>query len=102
MRLKGRGVELSASVRYVGRYANDLVDPAVAIASWTTMDVAVGASLDGVLPGVFAGSLVQLTVRNLFNREPPYAWNPLVPVGYDPVNASAMGRVVGVRVVVRW
>ena len=101
-RLKRHGVEFSASVGYVGRYANDLVDPAVAIASWTTVDVAVEVPLDGVLPGVFEGSLVQLTVRNLFNREPPYASNPLVPLGYDPVNASAMGRVVGVRVGVRW
>jgi iron complex outermembrane recepter protein len=101
VRMHSERFDANVRVNYVGRYSNDLVSPAVPVASWTTLDVGIAVPLERVMGGVWKGSRVEVTVGNVMNREPPYVRTPLAPLGYDPVNASALGRVVGVRVVVR-
>jgi outer membrane receptor protein involved in Fe transport len=99
--LHTRRADLTLGVSYVGRYSNDEVIPSVPIASWITMDATVGIPLRRLFPALAEGSFIQFALKNALNREPPYAWNPLVPVGYDPVNANAMGRTIGIRIVVK-
>jgi outer membrane receptor protein involved in Fe transport len=100
--LKTAPVTTSLRVSYAGAYWNDQVTPEVPIASWTTLDLALRMPLDRMFPGLHDGSRVEITVDNLLNRDPPYAKNPLVPIGYDPVNANALGRVIGIRFVTLW
>jgi iron complex outermembrane recepter protein len=95
-------VTASFRVNYAGGYWNTQLAPPVPIASWTTLDAALTMPLNRLFSAFGEDSDLQLSVRNLANRAPPYVTNSLVPIGYDPVNANAMGRVIGIRVLARF
>jgi iron complex outermembrane recepter protein len=95
-------LSLNLRVNYVGRYIDDQVSPPTPIASWTTLATTLTVPLNRTLPAAGPESRLQLTVDNVLNRPPPYAYSPLVPIGYDPVNASALGRVIGLHLLTSW
>lgn len=65
---------------------------------WTTFD------LQGRWQGKILavdGLAAALNVQNLFDQDPPFYDNPLA-VGYDPVNADPLGRVVSLTLTKAW
>jgi outer membrane receptor protein involved in Fe transport len=87
---------------YVGRYSDNQLAPPMPVSSWTTLDASLAVPLHKLLSALGEDSRVQLVFDNIMNRAPPYAPTPLVPIGYDPVNADALGRFFGIEIVVRW
>lgn len=106
LRLRGRfnlsngPWNLAAFVNYVNDYRNTAVIPAAHVSSWTTVDVQIGRDLGKILPG----TRLALSVSNLFDRKPPYVENANIfsASGYDPDNASPVGRLVALQLVKTW
>jgi len=106
LRLRGRlavsnGPWSSAAfVNFTNGYRNITVVPSAKVASWTTVDLQLGYDL-GVL---LQGTRLSLSVSNLFDRKPPYMENADIfsASGYDPENASPVGRLVALQLVKTW
>lgn len=90
----------AAFVNYTNHYLNDVVAPNERVSSWTTMDVQLAYQFDQLLPGV----KLALNISNLFDRAPPYVHNRtlLSASGFDPENASPVGRLVALQLVKSW
>lgn len=107
LRLRGRaGFNLGAfdgglAINYVDDYRNLSVTPAEHVASWTTVDLQLGARI-----GNPTGRSLRLafSVNNLFDRDPPYARFQAtnVTLGYDPEQASPVGRTFALQATVAW
>lgn len=108
LRLRGRaGVILGAfdggvAVNHVAAYRNLTVTPAEKVKSWTTFDIQLGVRISEVAPG----RALRLTagITNAFDRDPPYARfvSSNSVFGYDPEQASAVGRMLSLQAVVSW
>jgi hypothetical protein len=89
---------------YVGAYANPDTPAFPAIGDWLTFDLSARYDF-GAKPGLLAGTSSLLSVRNLLNTNPPFVADlgPGVtgglsePIGYDPANASPLGRYIGIE-----
>lgn len=107
LRLRGRtGFNLGAfdgglAINYVDDYRNLSVSPAEHVKSWTTVDLQLGARI-----GNPTGRSLRLafSVNNLFDRDPPYARFQAtnVTLGYDPEQASPVGRTFALQATVAW
>lgn len=96
-----RGLTVSGSANLVGGLKNTTREPTERISSMSTVDLVALYRLGGST-GILNGLELGLTVRNLFNQQPPYAFiNPVFPP-YDPTNYSAIGRFVSVSITKRW
>jgi outer membrane receptor protein involved in Fe transport len=109
LRVRGRALwsddrwSASLFVNYLDSYTNLTNATPQRVDSWTTVD----AQLAYRLPegeGPLSGLRIALGATNLFDSDPPYAaYNlGLVVTGYDPDNASPLGRVVSLQVAKRW
>lgn len=106
LRLRGRLIvskgpwNAAGFVNFVDSYRNTAVIPAEPVSSWTTIDVQIGYDLGRVI----AGTRLSLSVSNLFDRQPPFVENASVysASGFDPENASPVGRMVALQVVKKW
>lgn len=91
------GIEIS----YVDGYRNTTVIPEEKVKSWTTVDLQLGATI-----GNPAGRSLHLalSVNNIFDRDPPYVQyrGPSYTLGYDPEQASAIGRSVALQAIIKW
>jgi iron complex outermembrane receptor protein len=89
----------SVNVGFVGAYRSPYFTPAPRIASWATVGVQVGFDFGKLGLSPFSGLSLSLSVQNLLDQDPPYvntiAVAPNEP-GFDPFNASAVGRTLGV------
>jgi iron complex outermembrane receptor protein len=101
------GLHSDLIVNYANAYLNDYFTPATHVASWTTLDLNFG--YDFGASNVFAllkGTSVAFTIQNALDRSPPAVPIPaafgLQSLGYDPANASPLGRVLSLRVQVKW
>ena len=108
LRMRGRaGVTLDAfdaslSVNHVGSYRNATTSPAQKVKSWTTFDLYIGA---GIMAGKDGRKLqLGLSVNNLFDKAPPYVLFQTANsvLGYDPEQASAIGRSMALQAIVTW
>ena len=84
---------------------NDTVLPARSVDSFTTVDLSLSYTADERAPAWSQGIQVQLTVENLFDQDPPFVENlsgANALYGFDPVNASPVGRLVALRVSKAW
>jgi outer membrane receptor protein involved in Fe transport len=93
----------SVFVNYLDSYTNLTNVEPEKVDSSTTLD----AQLSYRLPpgrGPLSGLRVALGATNLFDADPPYAaYNlGLVVAGFDPDNASPLGRVVSLTVTKSW
>lgn len=80
---------------YVDSYATDSTPAARPIASWTTFDLALSYRF-GPGAGWLSDTVIGLSAQNLFDRAPP-ATPPQTGsgiTGYDPANASPLGRFI--------
>lgn len=95
--------DLAAFVNYVGPYTNRTVSPARRVSSWTTFDLNIGYRF-GAAGGALKGVRIAFNASNLFDRDPPtiaYIAGSNTN-GYDPENASPLGRVVSLQVTKSW
>lgn len=95
----------SLSVNYADSYANPLVTPTGLVDSWTTGDVQLSyVAGDAPAAGAFANLSVLLSVINVTDEPPPYVVTlPIfADVGYDPANASPLGRFVSLQIRKQW
>ncbi|MFA6114157.1 MAG: TonB-dependent receptor [Sphingomonas sp.] len=88
---------------YVDSYVNNTNATSQKVASWTTFDVQLSYRFRQQ-SGALKGLHVALNANNLFDRDPPYAayYIGLFTSGYDPENASPLGRVVSLQVTKAW
>lgn len=108
-RLRGRagfeqdGFGATAFVNHMAGYRNTAVAPVEPVASWTTVDLTLSKRF-GDEAGALAGTRFALSITNLFDRDPPYVNNrtPFSAAGFDPEQASAVGRFVAVQVTKSW
>ncbi len=105
LQLRGRlgirsgGLQGSLFVNYKDSYRTDGTAGSEPVDSWTTMDLSLGYSRQDAR-GWLGGTSVSLSVQNLFDAAPPRTptfGNFSVP-GFDPANASALGRFAAVEV----
>jgi iron complex outermembrane recepter protein len=88
---------INAALNYSGDYKDTLVSPVRKIRSNETVDLS--ASYKFADAGPAKGTALSLSVRNLFDRDPPFA---NVVGGFDLANASPLGRVVAVQIAKAW
>lgn len=87
--------EVSAFLNFVNGYKN-LIDNSH-VHSFTTVDLHGGWTLP--LSGIAADTQVTIDVNNLFDQNPPFYYDAGSSYyGFDPNNASAIGRVVAVGI----
>ncbi len=107
LRLRGRtgfnaGVfDGGLAINYTDDYRNLSVSPEEHVKSWTTVDLQLGARI-----GEPAGRSLRLalSVNNLLDRDPPYARFQAsgVTLGYDPEQASPIGRTFALQAILSW
>lgn len=97
------GFGFGTFLNHTASYRNTAVDPVEAVASWTTLDLQLSKTF-GQEAGGLKGTRLALSVTNLLDRDPPYVNNrtPYSASGFDPEQASAVGRVVAVQLVKSW
>ncbi len=93
----------SLFVNYLDSYTN-LTNPSPEkVDSLTTIDAQLGYRFVAAR-GPLHGLRVSLSATNLFDADPPYASYNLgiLATGYDPDNASPLGRVISLQVTKTW
>lgn len=93
----------SLYLNYLDSYTNLTNATPQKVASWTTLD----AQLSYRFPQdrePLSGLRIALSATNLLDADPPYTtYNlGLLATGYDPDNASPLGRVVSIQVTKSW
>lgn len=109
LRLRGRASwsrgPLSASLfyNYVNGYRNTLIEARPRIASFSTGDVQL-AFASAANDGPWSGLSVALNATNIFDAAPPFVeyFTGSKAIGYDPENASALGRSVSLQITKKW
>lgn len=93
---------VSAFANYIDSYTNLTSATPQQVASWTTVDLQIAYGFGDQGPG--RGWSLSLGATNLFDRDPPRAAYFLGPfsAGFDPDNASPLGRVVALTVSKSW
>ena len=86
-------------VNYTDSYMTSSSSTAQPISSWTTVDLFASYSLDGKGPDWLDQTSFSVSVSNLFDKDPPATINDQSYrlAGYDPANASPVGRYVTVE-----
>jgi len=109
LRMRGRataqigGFGLASFVNFTAGYTNNAVTPSEPVASWTTVDFQIAHSL-GWIGGPLKNTKLSVSITNAFNRAPPYVNDatPYSASGFDPEQASAIGRMIGLQLVKSW
>ncbi len=92
------GLAATGIVNYVSGAADTGVTPNEDIAAWTTVDANLAYDF-GQQAGALSDLRIALSVTNLFDRDPPYAFSPsLLQQGiyFDSTTSSPLGRIVAV------
>lgn len=104
--LSNDGFAGQIAINYSDSYKDPFQTPPVDIDSWTTVDLHLAYAFDNRGPEALNGFKLSLAVTNLFDQDPPSLMQSDTtnvglnePVGFDPANASPVGRFVqlGVR-----
>lgn len=91
-----------AGLNYTDSYSDPFSTPETPVSSWVTVDLSLSYGFEGGNnPGFFDNTVLSFSVQNLFDQDPPFvglsdtanfALNE--PVGFDPANASPVGRFI--------
>lgn len=108
LRLRGRlswskgGFDAGGFVNYLAGYTNQTRNPNERVASWTTFDAQIGYSF--ARPGPLDSARIALSATNLFDRNPPFVINQAFDstLGYDPEQASPVGRLIALQLRLGW
>ena len=104
MRLRGslswfiQGFTVFSAINYQDSYQDNINDAiANKIDSWTTFDLTLSYdSEDRFGNKLLNNTVLSLSIRNLFDENPPSVATPLDGLNYDPTNADPFGRFVSV------
>jgi iron complex outermembrane receptor protein len=99
-----KGWTVQSTVNYTGAYRDPASVPERRVDSWTTVDINVGYRVDGG-SGWLANGQFNLGINNALDQRPPFVNQfdlTSGTLGYDPANASLLGRQVSLQVVKRW
>jgi outer membrane receptor protein involved in Fe transport len=104
-----RGWTVQGTVNHTGAYRDVTFAPARQVDAWTTVDLNVGYRVVGG-SGWLANTQVNLGINNALDERPPFINQFEMPtgsvgsgaLGYDPANASILGRQLSLQVVKRW
>jgi outer membrane receptor protein involved in Fe transport len=104
-----RGWMVQGTVNYTGAYRDVTYAPARRVDSWTTLDLNIGYRVDRAT-GWLANTQVNLGINNALDERPPFVNQFQMPtgtvgsgaLGYDPANASILGRQLSLQAVKRW
>lgn len=90
-----------AALDYVDSYTNTTITPNQRVKAWLTADAQLSYAPE-VPRGPLSGLRAALDVRNVFDTNPPRVAHVTASVGYDPEQASALGRVVALTLTKSW
>jgi iron complex outermembrane recepter protein len=99
-----RGWTVQTTVNHTGAYRDPGSVPERGVDSWTTVDVNLGYRVEGGL-GWLANTQSNLGIINVFDERPPFVNQfdlTSGTFGYDPANATLLGRGISLQVVKRW
>lgn len=100
-----RGWAVQSTVNYTDAYRDPGSVPVRKVNSWTTVDVNIGYRVDDG-SGWLANTQLNLGINNALDQRPPFVNQFNVDdsgtFGYDPANASLLGRQVSLQAVKRW
>jgi outer membrane receptor protein involved in Fe transport len=99
-----RGWTVQSTVNYTGAYRDPGSVTLRSVDSWTTVDVNIGYRVDGGSSWL-ANTQSNLGINNALDQRPPFVNQfdlTSGTLGYDPANASLLGRQVSLQVVKRW
>jgi len=99
-----RGWTVQSTVNYTGAYRDPGSVPVRKVDSWTTVDINIGYRVDGG-SGWLANTQSNLGFINVFDQRPPFVNQfdlTSGTFGYDPANATLLGRQISLLVVKRW
>lgn len=95
------GLSGTVFVNYVDDYRVSEIPNAEPIEFWTTVDLTLSYDTqDHFKPSVFNDIVLRLAVLNLFDQDPPSTptFTSLSVDGFDPTNASPLGRFISVEI----
>lgn len=96
---------MNAFVHHRNSYTDNRFPPFVEIGSYTTVDVNVGYTFNESA-GALSNTSIRLSAINAFDKDPPAtrvrAVVGLFDLGFDPANASPLGRLIALDVTKRW
>ncbi len=100
-------LSVSTVVRYVGSYNDTLVRPFGRVGYWLTDDLNIAYDLGKPGGGhLLSGFRVALSVLNIADTAPPVLHasptSGILNNGYDPANASGIGRTISLRLTKSW
>ena len=102
-----KGWTVQTTVNHTGSYRDPGSVPARRVDSWTTVDVNVGYRVEGG-QGWRANTQFNLGINNALDQRPPFVnqfsfdLDYSATFGYDPANATLIGRELSLQVVKRW
>jgi iron complex outermembrane receptor protein len=99
-----KGWTVQSTVNYTGAYRDPGSAPVRKVDSWTTVDFNIGYRVDGG-SGWLANTQSNLGIINVFDQRPPFVNQfdlTSGTFGYDPANATLLGRAVSLQFVKRW
>lgn len=91
-------VEANAFLNYTGSYRNTGIAPAQPIGDFATVDLHLGIK-PPVLRNLVPDWTLSLDVTNVGDSRPPFV---NIAGGYDPSQASALGRIVAIGLRTKW
>lgn len=94
----GAGAEARLFANYASGYVNTASTPRQNVSDYTTIDAHLSQKLGKIFPGA-EETRISLDVSNLFDNEPPFV---NINGGFDPVQASLIGRVVTLGLTANW
>ncbi|MFS2043179.1 TonB-dependent receptor domain-containing protein [Stenotrophomonas geniculata] len=87
-------------VNYVDSYRDPANHADPHVNAWTTVDLNLRYDFSGSA-GSGQGTSLAFNVQNLFDRNPPFIVNS-INTGFDPTNATALGRFLSMTLTHRW
>jgi iron complex outermembrane receptor protein len=109
LRMRGRAAwtndrwSFALAGNFANHYANDFVATPSKVRSQLTLDAQIGYSFPRDR-GVMSGLRVLASGTNILDRSPPYAEfvTGISAIGYDPENASPVGRTLSLQIIKQW
>jgi iron complex outermembrane receptor protein len=96
-----KALSATVSAAYTGSYTNNTVTPTQSVRSYKTVDLQLAYT-----PEHFWGLRASVSVRNVFDEQPPFVESPTFTGGgqfnFDPANADPIGRFVSAQLTKRW
>jgi iron complex outermembrane recepter protein len=101
----GENLSANVFVNYVDDYNVDSTPASRRMDDWTTVDVSLAwDTKDSFGKGLASDTVLRLSVTNLLGQDPPRSplFSSLDVDGYDPTNASPLGRFISLEVTKRF